>query len=136
MSPYRTPAERQDHSTPYVRLKSRTPVEAVIFTLLIILGVFGADACSLFTTKNAQTALDIAKVLCIVGNAESDDQTVKTVCGILDAEDGLFRQVLSEHRQASRRFAASKAACAPDSGAVAPDSGARCDSGACADAAR
>ncbi len=74
------------------------------------------SACSLFTRENVRTALDIAKVVCIVANAESDDQTVKSICNILDAEDEAFRRVLREQRVAARRFAASKAACAPDGG--------------------
>jgi len=79
--------------------------------LLLVVASGASVACSLLTSKNVQTALDIAKVLCIVANAESDDQTVKTICHVVDAENDAFRAVLSEQRMASRRYASRKASC-------------------------
>lgn len=76
--------------------------------------------CSQFTPSNAQTALAIGKVLCIAANAELDDQTVKTICNILDAEAPLFKQALDENRKASRRYARSAAACKGDAGYPGP----------------
>lgn len=90
------------------RLKSQLSSFAPLFVTITVLA-----ACSLFTPKNVQTALDIAKVLCIVANAESDDQTVKAVCNILDAEQDAFKSILTQQRAASRRYASTRAACSP-----------------------
>jgi len=108
-----------DHGRAPTRLKSRLPLWPTYLVLLTMTGSIAG--CSLFTSKNVQTALDIAKVLCIVANAESDDQTVKTVCGIVDAEDAAFHAVLGEQRKAARRYSSSRC------DAVTP----RCDAGLC-----
>jgi len=88
--------------------------------LLAILLSFlsGEVACSLFTARNVETALDVAKVLCVIANAESEDATIKAVCKVTEAEDPLVRDLLSKQRQASRRYAAS---LTQDAGPVAMD---------------
>jgi hypothetical protein len=100
-------------------LSSRRAVLLMLGLLLMALGMLNAAACSLFTSKNVSTALDVAKIACILANAESDDATVKTVCNILEAEDAALRTVLKEQRQASRRFAAASAKEPKDGGVEA-----------------
>lgn len=124
MNTNKTAALYADHGTSPTRLKSRLPWWPALLVLATMTGTVGG--CSLFTAKNAQTVLDVAKVVCIVANSESDDQTIKTVCGIVAEEDAAFRTVLGEHRKAAQRFAQSRGACAP--------SVQTCDGGVCAEA--
>ena len=95
-----------------------------------VLGLpLGVGACSLFTKENAKTVLDIAKVVCIVANAESDDATVQGICGVIGREVPAMEQLLGEHRRkvASAKaygFArASSVPCVADAGPLA-DAGA------------
>lgn len=112
--PYREPARRPITNTEYVRLKSRMPWSLVLGVLLLCVSVL--SSCRLFTPKNVQTALDVAEVICIIANAESDDQTVKTICNIIDEKSDAFRAVLVEQRKASRQFAAAKSQTPTDAG--------------------
>lgn len=137
MSPYRTPAEHHDNQLfchekeercselrklPKSRVMRGISLVNIAQLLLAVFTVALASAgCSLFTAQNAQTVLDVAKVICIVANAESSDATVKTVCNITDAEDAALHAVLNEHRTQAKRYAAAR--CAQDTGPNASYSG-------------
>jgi hypothetical protein len=145
MTPYRTAAERPYYAPAFDRLKSferadnlKTVPKSRIMRGVSIMNVVAfvgsiagmsmtvgmVEGCALFTTKNVETVLDVAKVICIVANAESGDATVKSVCGIADAEDAAFHAVLNEHRTQARRFAASHGACEPQPTSSIVDAGA------------
>lgn len=122
---YRKPAARPYYSPDFDEAKvnamkraARSPimqsVTLVQWSYLIVavcMTLFGASACSPFTSQNAKTVLDVAKVICIVANAESNDVTVKTICNIANAEDAALHSVLNEHRTQARRYAAIHGAC-------------------------
>ncbi|WP_394847416.1 hypothetical protein LZC95_08115 [Pendulispora brunnea] len=76
---------------------------------LVVLLLAAPTACALFTADRARTALDVAHIVCLLGQAESDDATIARICGI---EEGLYpemRRILEAQRVASRRFAAAHA---------------------------
>lgn len=114
MNPYREPAAFDvytTHSQPKheIRLKSRFPLWP--FLWLIAMTGLTSGACSLFTAKNIKTVLDVAKIACLIANAESTDDTIRTVCQIVDTEADAARQVLSAQRDSVRRYASSRATC-------------------------
>lgn len=69
----------------------------VIVALVAFASVF-APACSLFTSKNAKTVLDIAQLTCAIAHAESSDATVAQICGVADALIPDLEKFLSAHR--------------------------------------
>jgi hypothetical protein len=72
--------------------------------------------CSAAARRDAQTALDVAQIACVIANAESDDGTVQEICRITDAVVPDLRKLLAEQRAASRRFAREHAALCTDGG--------------------
>ncbi len=66
--------------------------------------------CSLFTSQNAKTVLDIAQVACIIAHAESQDATVAQVCNVADTLIPDLQRILGEQRKALAK-AKKAAAC-------------------------
>ena len=106
-------------------MKNLSPALVALLSACLLPAVAG---CTLFTPKNAETALEVGKALCIIANAQSDDQTVKTVCGILSVEDAAVRAILNEHRREARRYAETRNNNCVQAGA--PDAGTASDAGA------
>ena len=72
---------------------------------LKVIGFVGAlclllPGCSLLTSQNAKTVLDIAQVACIIAHAESTDATVAQVCGVADTLIPDLQRILGEQRKA------------------------------------
>lgn len=77
-------------------------------------------ACSLFTAKNVQSALDDAKIACAIENAFLSNEVLDKVCNLLTAEEqAAAHQHAAEHRAGVARAMARQAAaaCVPDAGA-------------------
>lgn len=143
-SPYRAPAERAyyapDFDKKVVKELAKAPRSHImrgislyaVTSLLVAVGSVTVVGCSLFTPQNVNTALDVAKVACIIANAESSAAVVKTVCGILDAETPALQTILGEQRKASRRFASSPGMtrCADGGADASPDAQTSQDAGA------
>lgn len=78
--------------------------------------VIALSGCSAAARRDAQTALDVAQIACVIANAESDDSSVQEICRITDLLLPDVRRILSEQRAASRRFAEEHAARCRDGG--------------------
>ena len=64
----------------------------------------------------AKTVFDVAKVACIIANAELNDPALQVACDIANSDILGARKIADEQVMASKRYAASKAgACAPES---------------------
>jgi hypothetical protein len=96
------------------------PVGPTIAVLGVVVGL-SVSACSLFTPANVQTALDAAKVACVLEHAFVDDATLNAVCGLVSTE----QRVAAHDIVAAERVRASKrGVCVTlDGGADAADGG-------------
>lgn len=90
------------------------PLVQLVSTLALGLGlmlglVVTEPGCALMTKENAKTVLDFASIGCIILNAELPDEKVATTCDIIDKLIPSMKELLSQQRAASRKYAASKA---------------------------
>lgn len=83
-------------------------VKGIGFTAALCLMLL--PGCSLFTSQNAKTVLDVAQIACIIANAESTDATVAQVCSVADALLPDLQKILGEERKALAK-AKKAAAC-------------------------
>ena len=99
------------------------PTVAAYFVFVFGLAAFTAS-CKEWL-KPARTFLDVARIACIVANAESDDATVQRICGVVDELAPAMREVLAAQRTASRRYASERlgACMGPDAGDAGSDGG-------------
>lgn len=89
---------------------------ALVVATLLVACSFTVASCSLFTSKNAKTVLDITQLTCAIAHAESSDATVAQICGVADALIPDLEKLLAEHRKkvaAARRLGACTDAGAP-----------------------
>ncbi len=77
---------------------------------LMLVAAVALPGCSLFTSQNAKTVLDVAQVACIIAHAESQDATVAQICGVADNLIPDLQKILGEQRKALAA-AKKKAAC-------------------------
>lgn len=71
-------------------------------------------SCSLLTTKNLKTVLDVVQVSCIIANATLPDDRVRQACDVADDLVPAMRDVLSSQRTAAAKYAAEHAGMCPD----------------------
>lgn len=76
--------------------------------ILVLALALALSGCATWK-QDVRNALDVAKTVCVLGNALRPDAEIMQVCGILENEAPLVEQVLSEHRAKMR--AASAGVC-------------------------
>lgn len=90
----------------------------------LVLFCLTVASCSLLTTKNLKTVLDVVQVSCIIANATLPDDRVRDVCSVADDLVPAMRDVLSAQRTAAARQASGMAgSCRSDGGVLPTDAG-------------
>jgi hypothetical protein len=98
----------------------RNGAEPFLGLVIIISTAMGVEACGVFTSQNAKSALSILEVACVIAHAETDDATVAQVCGIADALIPSLKLILAEQRKAVAAARRAGACWPADAG---PDAG-------------
>lgn len=75
----------------------------VLKTSIAFILAMSLSACSLFTSKNANTALDLGSIACLAAKVVviEDDSAVLKACEIFGQLEGPAREVIKEQRKSN-----------------------------------